>query len=313
MNTLDRLLHLQRSDGHFAARVRVDGREVDDGNATVTALTLRSLRGRGRTALRSGAAGRPPGAPRRSPRLHRAESRALDALERCELPGMPGAFGFWPRGAEPGWFPGTLPPDLDDTARATTELLRAGRRDARRLRAPVAHLAVISRAPAPPGARPGWFVPGAFGTWVPEDGRCAEPGGIVDLVVNANVLALLHALDLRRLPGFREGVELVGRGTAWALANPGRATLVTPWYAHPWALRDAVTHAARSGVTELAGPAGALARVPWARRPPGAAPLCRIAYGALVWESEAPGVAARARRGVRRSRAPRPATGSAPR
>jgi hypothetical protein len=313
MSSPSDLLGLQRPDGHFRARVRVGGSRREDGNATVTALTLRSLRGGGGAGDPGRRADPGGGGPRFGPRIRRAVARALDALEGCEVAEPPGAFAFWPRNGKPDWFPGVLPADLDDTALASMELLRAGRRTPRVLRGAMAHLAVATRVRDLPGPRPDWIVPGAFGTWIPEDGRPAPPGGILDLVVNANLLALLQALDLRRLPGFREAVELVVRGTRWAVENPGRATLVTPWYAHPWALREAVIHAARSGVADLEEPARTLARAPWARRPRGAAPVCRIAYGSLVWESAAPGLAARIRAGSDRSVRPDQGLDSPPR
>jgi hypothetical protein len=61
--------------------------------------------------------------------LERALSRALDFVETCAVPGMPGAFSFYPPDGT-ARLDIRLPPDADDTALAWMALMAGGRRDA---------------------------------------------------------------------------------------------------------------------------------------------------------------------------------------
>ncbi|TQD32736.1 hypothetical protein ACTTAK_05150 [Rhodobacter capsulatus] len=175
------------------------------------------------------------------PVAHRpALDRALDFIESCEDPRLPGAFAFYPpRGRGPMLVRG-LPPDADDTALAWLALLHGGRRGTDPARAafdagiaPAACLMV-------PGAAPPWVRRGAVRTWLIERGR----DNPVDLAVNANVLALACRLGLAAHP--------VAQGAAASLAaaaaggfDPARfARRLAPFYADVTELWFAVRRAA---------------------------------------------------------------------
>ncbi|ADE84796.1 prenyltransferase/squalene oxidase repeat-containing protein [Rhodobacter capsulatus] len=175
------------------------------------------------------------------PVAHRpALDRALDFIESCEDPRLPGAFAFYPpRGRGPMLVRG-LPPDADDTALAWLALLHGGRRGTDPARAafdagiaPAACLMV-------PGAAPPWVRRGAVRTWLIERGR----DNPVDLAVNANVLALACRLGLAAHP--------VAQGAAASLAaaaaggfDPARfARRLAPYYADVTELWFAVRRAA---------------------------------------------------------------------
>ncbi|WP_444461505.1 hypothetical protein [Rhodobacter capsulatus] len=175
------------------------------------------------------------------PVAHRpALDRALDFIESCEDPRLPGAFAFYPpRGRGPMLVRG-LPPDADDTALAWLALLHGERRGTDPARAafdagiaPAACLMV-------PGAAPPWVRRGAVRTWLIERGR----DNPVDLAVNANVLALACRLGLAAHP--------VAQGAAASLAaaaaggfDPARfARRLAPFYADVTELWFAVRRAA---------------------------------------------------------------------
>lgn len=175
------------------------------------------------------------------PVAHRpALDRALDFIESCEDPRLPGAFAFYPPRGRGLMLVRGLPPDADDTALAWLALLHGGRRGTDPARAafdagiaPAACLMV-------PGAAPPWVRRGAVRTWLIERGR----DNPVDLAVNANVLALACRLGLAAHP--------VAQGAAASLAaaaaggfDPARfARRLAPYYADVTELWFAVRRAA---------------------------------------------------------------------
>ncbi|ETD90614.1 hypothetical protein U713_04895 [Rhodobacter capsulatus YW2] len=175
------------------------------------------------------------------PVAHRpALDRALDFIESCEDPRLPGAFAFYPpRGRGPMLVRG-LPPDADDTALAWLALLHGGRRGTDPARAAFDARIAPAACLMVPGAAPPWVRRGAVRTWLIERGR----DNPVDLAVNANVLALACRLGLAAHP--------VAQGAAASLAaaaaggfDPARfARRLAPFYADVTELWFAVRRAA---------------------------------------------------------------------
>lgn len=265
----------QDPDGCFASWLEpASGPRVADRNGFVTALVLRTLRGV-------------------IPRADTAPfaDRALDWLERCRSTTLPGAFGFWPESGRPAWAAG-LPPDADDTAVLTAELLRHGRLDRAAALRVVCRVLLPARSD-PRAPRPDWVTPGSFLTWLgPPPGRRSRPwpANPVDCCVNANVVALLASLDASHLPGHDAAVETVRRGVAWAGDEPARWSALTPFYPGPHSLAEALAHAVECGAEALRAAAeqatraaAAVADRPATARPPGLRPELRSAYGRTTW------------------------------
>ena len=265
---VERLAGLQDAAGCVHSQVHMgDGTVVTDRNVFVTALVLRALDGcdaPGLTAIRT---------------------RGLDWVERARSAQVPGAFGFWPEETRPAWA-ALVPPDADDTAVILTQLLRADRVEARDALGVVCRVLLRHRVgPGDPGLRPVWVRDGCFRTWLLPGG--ANP---VDVVVNVNVLALLATLDAKHLPGYASAVATVREGLEWAAGRPARLSALTPFYAGPAELAEALVHAVHCGVDELAGAArDTSATTPAADRSD--RPCVRNAYGAITWTAPAVGVA----------------------
>jgi hypothetical protein len=266
VEALAALARLQDDDGCFASRIRRrDGRSTPDRNGFVTALVLRTLRHAPRTA-----------------EWCSVTSRALDWLERCRSSSA-GAFGFWPDEERPSW--AAVPPDADDTAVMTAELLRHGRigRDAA-LRS--VHLVLLPNRFDGGGARPSWVAPGCFLTWLTPAGpgtrRVANP---VDCCVNANVAALLAVLGATHLPGYDAAVSTVRDGLQWARQDPARLSALTPFYPDPRSLAEALHHAVECGAEPLRGLAQQVSALPSRATAPSG--CFRSAYGGTVWHAPA--------------------------
>jgi hypothetical protein len=253
VSELDRL---QDADGCFPCTVTGPGSSWPDRNGFVTALVVRALRdveGAGRI-----------------------RSRALGFVEQCRSADTPGAFGFWPQGERPSWAP-RLPADVDDTAIMTLELLRYGRISRMDALRTVCRVLLPQRSFGRAGIRPPWIAPGAFHTWISE----ADRPNPVDACVNANVVALMAALDVRHLPGYAAAVGTVVNGVAWAGRDPVRHHAITPFYPRPYALREAVEHAVECGARALQPLLARPSRRPGP--PSGPQPVCCAAYGHTYW------------------------------
>ncbi|MGV1004987.1 MAG: hypothetical protein ACOYEV_09530 [Candidatus Nanopelagicales bacterium] len=255
------LAELQDPDGCFPSEIRTpDGLVRPDRNIFLTALVLRELRRL------------PPSAERDEIR-----DRGLTWISQGAAASPPGSYGFWPAGQRPRWAAG-LPPDADDTAVVTTELLLAGWLDrSRALR--TACVALLPHRLRERQSRPSWVCEGTFLTWLRPDQR-ANP---VDLVVTANVLALLALLDARHLPGYYSGVRTVLACLPWAGQDPVRLAAATPFYARSSELVAALDHAVACGVSELGDASAAAHALPSS---PTAFAL-RSAFGRTAWRAEA--------------------------
>lgn len=257
---------MQTPAGAFAAEIVTRGTKRPDENGFTTALVLRALRG-----LSGDAA------------LEAVCSRALDFIERCASPRVPGAFSFWPADARPDWARG-LPEDLDDTAVMTVELARCGRLSRHAVLRTACRVLLANRIDAArEPVRPPWLVRGAFRTWITHD-----HGGpnVVDCCVNANVIALMAYARTSHLPGFGEAIETIARGIQWAGRCPIRLRSLTPFYATPFELLDALAHAVECGASRLRALHEQL-RAAIGDRPAADTRICSSAYGGTVWHCPA--------------------------
>ena len=261
-----RLAALQHPDGGFGSWVASrDGLRADR-NGFTTAIVLRTLR-----HVPEGGA------------LAPIRRRALDFLEGCAAPGVPGGYAFWPERLRPPWA-AAVPADVDDTAIFVGELLRHGR--LARNEAMRSVCAVILPCRTPPcdeAARPPWIPSGCFHTWVGAAGA-ASPRVIVDCCVNANVAALLARLDAKHLPGYGECVRAIEGGLAWAAGDAARLDSLTPFYPSPHALHEALGHAVECGAHELGAARDRLGPLLPATPAEGE---CRSAYGRVTWRCPA--------------------------
>ncbi len=235
------------------------GQVARDRNGFVTALAARALRGSARPV----------------------PAAMLDALACCARDD--GGYGFWPLGAAPGWAR-ELPADGDDTAVIALELWRAGRIDrlaARRAAGRVAR----HRVTIVPDPGPRWIRRGTFALWHRPGARAS----MVDCTATANMLALLAATGLLHLPGSADALATLSAALDWAGDDPARAASLSPFYPDPAELAAALSHAAASGVHELASLAAAVARARWGRPAldRGAAAVCSSPYGGVRWRSPA--------------------------
>lgn len=207
--------------------------------------------------------------------------RMLEFLELCEAPNRPGAFAFWPVENRPHWARG-IPPDADDTALCLSLLYRAGRRSRTDAIRQAATVLLPHRQPPDPFA-PRWIATGAFRTWLASD---RDRPNAVDCAVNANVLALFAALDMRAVPGTKAALRTIVDGVTWAGRDPARLHALTPFYPEPRELVLALERAANAGVTELRAPLAALRRFITGLPGPNAV-LCAGAYLNHGWRSPA--------------------------
>jgi hypothetical protein len=210
------------------------------------------------------------------PRLQAARERALAFLSSCEAPELPGTYRFWPDAHRPAQVP-RYPADADDTVLVSLVLLRHHVATRQQLRRLVAHTLLSHRVR--PGDRPArWVQAGAFMTWLGHD----WPYNIVDCTVNANVVRLICAVGLRGIPGYEEACGTIAAGVASAAGDPALLRLISPYYATPLDLRDAVRRAVNAGQRNCSprlisypincrGPA------------PGDMPVCTSAYGRITW------------------------------
>jgi hypothetical protein len=211
------------------------------------------------------------------PRLQAALQRALAFLSSCEAPELPGTYRFWPDAQRPMHVP-LYPPDADDTALVSLALLRHQVATRQQLRRLVAHTLLSHRVR--PGDRPArWVQAGAFMTWLDRD----WPYNIVDCTVNANMVRLICAVGLRGIPGYGEACGTIAAGVASAAGDPALLRLISPYYATPLDLRDAVRRAVNAGATELRSALGQLSEQLPRTHPPDDAAVCTSAYGRIKW------------------------------
>ncbi|SDU30618.1 hypothetical protein [Stappia sp. ES.058] len=224
-----------------------------------------------------------PGANGNREALREAQRRALDFIETCAAPEVPGAFLFYPP-------EGTarldirLPADADDTALAWMALVAGGRRSAQEAATTLpalyaSHCARAARRGDPPFVRAPMVR-----TWLDAE----APANPVDLIVNLNVLASLAraGVDMSAPDGF--GARLCA-GVAAALPDGppslSQLRMLAPFYAHPAELTEALSRAACSGVRLLAPALARIAPDTGAAWPDDDRPLYCNAHGRPVWRS----------------------------
>jgi hypothetical protein len=256
----------QCASGAIRSFVHIDGRTFDDENGFVTGLVLRelSLRNAGEEAAT-------------------LRDRAARFLLRCESFRAPGLFAFWPEHGYPPWTGDTrLYEDADDSAIAAMELVRAGVRSPEALvqtgrRISMRHRALDCRLLTEPWQRPGTFV-----TWLWPGMR-----NTIDCCVNANVVALLAAAEMRDAAGYAEAVAMINDAVAWAGHSPERLRAIVPYYPEPSELARAIEHAVRSGAHELEPAAGRLPTIAALQTCGDQTPVCSSMDGRVVWTAPA--------------------------
>jgi hypothetical protein len=220
----------QTAAGGFGSTIDFLDRREEDCNGFATALVLRALR-------------RVPG----SDQLDGMKQRALDFLESCASPSIPGAFGFWPPDKRPAWGQ-RLSEDLDDTAIIALELALHGRKSRTEVQELVYQLLVPTLLIDIDSRLPTWIQSLVFPTWLTAGPKSGNP---VDCCVNTNILALMSWCGLAHLPGYAEACTMVCSGLAWANHDLHRLRSLTPYYPNPIEFYEAVRHAITCGVVEL--------------------------------------------------------------
>jgi hypothetical protein len=263
------LANFQAANGAFKCRVSFRHHEEADGNGFATALVLRHLRRLPDQTEEDGVQG-----------------RALDFLERCASPRLPGAFGFWPPDERPAWA-WSVPEDIDDTAIINQELAVYGRRTLSEVHRVVYEVLMPTLLPEVDPLGPPWIHPLVFPTWLGQDPHNSNP---VDCCVNVNVAALMSWCGLTHLPGYREACALLDSGLDWARDNFLRLTSLTPYYPNPRELLYAMEHAVSSGAVALQSALERLRAIlaqhapRWrAQNPHLQGALCGNAYGGPYW------------------------------
>jgi hypothetical protein len=253
----ERICSSQALDGSFPSLIISKGKTSTDHNACITGLVVRAL-----------------GCGELTPELHRAKELALDYLETCERSALPGAFGFWPERIQPG-----RPGDADDTAIAAIELYHHGRRSLNWLRHVALRVLMPFRVQPSEEVRPEWIRVGAFLTWLRP-----SPANVVDVLVNANVSALLALAGLRHVSAYRQATAMVEAAMAWTEGSIPKTEMVAPYYAHPVEFYRTLHHAVLCGAVDLQ-PSLELAEEWFGRdeRPEKNRPVCCAPYGETVW------------------------------
>jgi hypothetical protein len=283
------LLDRQCVSGAFPSTVEGPQGRVDDETCFVTAqvaLILADLRAQAEGAAVSG---------RHAERLERALARALDFIETCAVPGLPGAFSFYPP-------EGTarldirLPADADDTALAWMALVAGGRRTRSQAACVLPTLLAAHRVVAPRRGDPPFARAPVVRTWLDPD----APVNPVDLIVNLNVLASLAAAGVD--PDAHEGfaASLAARVAAampQAAPSLSQVRMLAPFYAHPRELAEALSRAVASGVEALAPALERIAQADVFGAPHDDQPLYCNAHGRPLWRSPALQAARRCRDG----------------
>jgi len=149
------------------------------------------------------------------------------------------------------------------------------------LRRLVAHT-LLSYRVRPGDRRPRWVQVGAFMTWLDRD----WPYNIVDCTVNANMVRLICAVGLRGIPGYEEACGTIAAGVASAAGHPALLRLISPYYATPLDLRDAVRRAVNAGATELRSALDQLSGQLPRTHAQDDAVVCTSAYGRITWTCE---------------------------
>ncbi len=230
------------SSGAIPSTVFRAGESHRDDNNFVTALWLRELRMRNLDQFAG---------------LEPARSAALDFLESSvvedEVYGR--IFSFWPTSTKPSWA-GDVGPDLDDTCIILNELIQAGRLSASSVKPSLYRLLAHMRVPSTHGGRPRWAKSGCYYTWIDESRRPINnarsvKNNIIDVCVNANVVALLAQLNAKTAPGYQSACQTILSALEWAHDRPARWKAVSPYYPNLTERMFAIEHAVSCGAHEL--------------------------------------------------------------
>lgn len=236
---LRELLARQSPSGAFASEIETQRGMTADENCFSTAqiaLLLADLR------LRIGDPDR---------QLAHAHTRALDFIERCADPRIPGSFGFYPSadGAPSSPLGVVLNPDIDDTALAWMALLRGKRRSAEQL-----HRVLLPLLPgctvraARRGDPPGTCAP-LLRTWMTPPGAGEADPNPVDLIANLNMVSCLSLARIPLVPSWLQ------RLTIWLDRCDGSRSImrsISPYYVEAVEVEIALRRAVQLGCSALA-------------------------------------------------------------
>jgi hypothetical protein len=225
------------------------------------------------------------------PQRHGAAcARALDFIERCESPRYPGAFMFYPAQGPTPRLIDRLPPDADDTALAWLALLHGQRRTVAAARSAFEQVIAPAARRIVHGLAPPWIRPHAVRTWLVDAGS----ENLVDLTVNANVVALAHRIGLSRHPAC-QGAQASLLSAAGGLYEPRAfARRLSPYYADISELWLGVRRATAHGAGQLEPVLAWLAPLAGSEMFRSDKPLYCNDHGQPVWRSPALQAARRA-------------------
>lgn len=259
----------QAPDGALLSTVHLPSGARVDRNCFVTALVLREL-----STLERESAGPLPAA------LAEVRRRALGFLLRSVYPGHREVFGFYPYRSHPVWIGTVLYPDADDTSVAGLELLRGGLWDPAMVARIVKKYLEPHRATAV-NLREPFHRAGVFLTWF--GGPVAD--NVIDLCVNANVIALLAGGGQKGAPGYADAVAMIDDGVRRAEDDAAMLRRLTPYYPSPVELAAALRHAVDAGAVELRDARDRMASVLERGDEQRSFALCSNVTGGIVWTS----------------------------
>jgi hypothetical protein len=229
----------QTPNGAFRCTISYPDHTEPDSNGFATALVLRRLQSVHDVAG-----------------LDVMRRRALDYLERCADPCIPGAFGFWSVDNRPAWAK-NIPADADDTAIVNLTLYQHGRRTLQQVQDVIFNVLMPRLTQKINCNNPRWLRSLTFPTWLSPDVN-DKRANVIDCCVNTNVLALLAVSGLTDLPGYVEAANMIEAALKWVEVerrdNPKlafRLWTITPYYPDPQMFLDALRHAIHCGADIL--------------------------------------------------------------
>jgi hypothetical protein len=232
---LIQLLSEQSTSGAFPSVVGDGGQAQTDETCFVTAQIACILA----DLLAAGVDG--------SAQVRRALGRALDFVEACESPDIPGAFLFYPSNKDTPRLPIRLAPDGDDTALAWLTLMHGGRRSQAAAAAVLPSLFGRLRSVAGRRGDPPWARAGVYRTWFSTSGS-TNP---VDIVVNANILACQIYAGCAVSPALNPVAAIVNAACCAADMSASSLRSLAPFYADATELEIALDRAVSVGATAL--------------------------------------------------------------
>lgn len=177
-----------------------------------------------------------------------AVCRALDFIETCASPDVPGAYVFYPPGRPTPRRIDALPADVDDTALAWLALLHGRRREVAQARDAFRRVIATASRGLVSGRMPAWVRPHAARTWLIDAGS----DNPVDLVVNANVVALAHRIGLHDHPACEGATASLLAAAQGKYLPQVFARRLAPYYADISELWFSVRRAMTLGAERLA-------------------------------------------------------------